>query len=274
MIKGTKLTIRLSFLFFMLISLNQSATGMDQSSHIVQKSWNNFVDSREKYLEKINNETVRKEKKATLKKYMNSVKKTCDEAMIYFNTIKQKKINSKTAVAFDIDDTAFVNCIPTDKWFPEAHLHYHIANPYILELYRYLVDRGITIFFISARVDSTTATRTNLKKEGFTVYEDVICMTEKEYEQADKSGKKFKIKKAKEEHKHAEKSDEFFEAVAQWKEHTRAHLSDAEYYNFIATFDDQEQNLYTSSEKEKPSEKRAFTGKVFHLPRRPNLSKD
>lgn len=112
--------------------------------------------------------------------------KVLKRAKAVFTKVKDK---ANSAIIIDVDDTALSltkslgNIIVNGVWRGAV---YFPAHDKVRDLYKYVVKLGFKIFFLTARVEKTSpdvtyldryeATIFNLKNEGYTVFERVICV--------------------------------------------------------------------------------------------------
>ena len=138
----------------------------------------------------------------TSEQYLNDMEKIVDDALL---NLKQIELTKNSAFVFDIDETALSNLSyelkysfgydakTWDEWMLEA------AAPAIVPVKRFydsLVARGVHIIFITGRkANLYDATMLNLRKEGYTKIDTLIC---KSPEFAGKTATHYKSQKRKE----------------------------------------------------------------------------
>ena len=120
--------------------------------------------------------------------YFKDIQKQLVEAKGYLDRQLQlqDKQSNRLAVVLDIDETALSNYRAMERLSftnnTSAISAIYIqanADPIlpVLEFYQYAINKGVAVFFISARPNSpefVVATAQNLKKAGFTMWEELI----------------------------------------------------------------------------------------------------
>lgn len=103
--------------------------------------------------------------------YERDVEKICKEAMTFFSKIPVK---DDSLIIFDVDDTAVYNLDfrgeATGLITPKT-----VAILPVLELYKYLINRGFKIIFLTGR-DICEGTKKELIDAGYTTFLDLLCM--------------------------------------------------------------------------------------------------
>ena len=154
-----------------------------------------------------------------------------------FVAIEDKK---NSAIVIDVDDTALSRIKSLGKITVNGTLTcilYFPALNKVRDLYKQIVDWGFKIFFLTARVEKTSADLTfcdsyeatvkNLKDEGYDVFEQVICVPYEACEQMRQQAK--------------DDMEVVVDLLAQWKESERNKI--AEKFTIAGTLDDTEKNL-------------------------------
>lgn len=159
------------------------------------------------------------------------------KALVVFEKIEDK---NNSAIVIDIDDTALtraksfgmIQVNGTETCFP-----YYSALEKVFLCYKKIVAMGFKIFFLTARVEKTSnelsfcdgyeATASNLKEEGYDVFEEIICVQHDAYFQMKDQSK--------------EDIDLFVDLLAEWKARERNRI--AKKFTIVGTLDDTEENL-------------------------------
>ena len=118
---------------------------------------------------------------------------------------QEAEFKENSAVIFDVDETVLSNYGLAElmgfgyvyemnkKWNKELKAP---AIPQVKELYKFLIEKGAKIVFLTGRnIPEYEATYKNLKQEGYTVFDTLITQREHEYEL---SAQEFKSSKRKE----------------------------------------------------------------------------
>lgn len=107
--------------------------------------------------------------------YEKDVEKICSKAKSYFAGLE---VLDNSLIIFDVDDTAVYNFryrATTNLKAPKT-----IAILPVLELYKYLVQKGFKIIFLSSRANEMSEfTKKELIGAGYTKFEDLICKPSK-----------------------------------------------------------------------------------------------
>jgi len=121
--------------------------------------------------------------------YFSQVEKKCNEAKLYFNKIAMTP-DSKKMIIFDIDDTALLSVQSIKMLYPRLNCDDHQVilpvNHHVLNLYKYLLEKGFKIAFVSARVNyhdscGLDVAILNLILAGYTDFDDIVCIDESFY---------------------------------------------------------------------------------------------
>lgn len=124
--------------------------------------------------------------------YMTEFSAVDQQALDYLSTaVTHNTAHKKLAIVLDIDETSLSNWPVLQKGFDDkfddASVLYHqfvapALNP-TLALYRYAIDHGVSVFFITGRsfVD-TKGTIKNLKQAGYTQWQALILRNKDEGE--------------------------------------------------------------------------------------------
>lgn len=135
--------------------------------------------------------------------YYKDLDRIVDCAKNHFTNVP---VDEKDVIIFDIDETILTEYVDTKlisfgyipklshEWVLEADAP---AIPQVKKLYNFLVSRGFKIIFLTGRKhDEYDATIKNLKREGFTTFNQLIVRTEEEKDltaEAYKSARRKKI---------------------------------------------------------------------------------
>ena len=121
--------------------------------------------------------------------YSKETEEVVNNAIEQFKSIKT---DNSAAVVFDVDDTALsyyelgksisFGYVPElwDKWVDNETVP---AIPQVKKLYDFLIDRGVSVIFLSGRKDyNYDGTIRNLHSAGYTQFDTLIVRNKKEYE--------------------------------------------------------------------------------------------
>ncbi len=104
--------------------------------------------------------------------------------------LSKEELNENSAVIFDVDETALSNYEYAknlgygytwktwDDWVKSEQAK---AVPAVKKLYDFLISKNVKVIFLTGRTaEQCKATLLNLKKEGYTKFDTLICRSEKE----------------------------------------------------------------------------------------------